>query len=291
MQVNVINEVEVGGKFTNLESYNQNMAKGLADKLFFLEKLPLRKYDEWVFVDFGCADGVLINALSTLLPQYGVKATLVGFDISETMIELATSKFGHCSSPDIDIVFTASWQDVISCFKKNDDAMRVLICNSVIHEVYSYANGQSDIDWFWRRVKYSGFDFICVRDMMCDRSIERATDSSMLEEFYDHVDNSKPELHKYISDFERHWGSLEENKNFIHYLLKYRWLTNWSREVNENYFPIMVEEFLAQMSGFNRMYLERFVLPFLAGCWKEDFGVTVKDNTHIKAIFRKSYDR
>ena len=194
MQVNVINEVEVGGKFNNLDSYNQNMAKGLVDKLFFVDKLPLRKYDEWIFVDFGCADGVLINALSTLLPKYGIKATLVGFDISETMINLASSKYGNCSSPEIKVIFTASWQDVLSCFKANDEAMRVLICNSVIHEVYSYANDQSDIDWFWRRVKYSGFDFICVRDMMCEHSIERATDRSMLEEFYDHVQSSKPEL-------------------------------------------------------------------------------------------------
>lgn len=289
MQVNVINEVEVGGKFSNLDSYNQNMAKGLVDKLFFVDKLPLRKYDEWVFVDFGCADGVLINALSTILPKYGVKATLVGFDISETMIDLASSKYGNCSSPEIEIVFTASWQDVLSCFKANDEAMRVLICNSVIHEVYSYANDQSDIDWFWRRVKYSGFDFVCVRDMMAERSIQRATDSSILESFYDHVQSSKPELIPYIKDFERHWGSLEENENFIHYLLKYRWTTNWSREVNENYFPIMVENFLTQMSGFNRMYFERFRLPFLEGCWLEDFGVKLKDNTHIKAIFAKDY--
>lgn len=289
MQIRKLNEVEVGGKFTNLDSYNQNMAKGLEDKLFFVHHLPFSKHKSWVFVDFGCADGVLIKALSTILPHYNIKVTLIGFDISETMIDIAKRKYPEFSTRNMKVIFTASWNKVLDVLKQDDEAMRVMICNSVIHEVYSYANDQSDIDWFWRRVKYTGFDFVCVRDMMADRSIQRATDASILETFYDHVNNSKPELKKYIQDFERHWGSLEENENFIHYLLKYRWTTNWSREVNENYFPIMTEDFLTQMSGFNRRYFERFRLPFLEGCWLEDFGIKLKDNTHVKAIFSKDY--
>ena len=37
------------------------MAKGMEDKLFFLNELP--KNYEYTFVDFGCADGTLINYL------------------------------------------------------------------------------------------------------------------------------------------------------------------------------------------------------------------------------------
>ena len=286
--VGYINEVEVGKEFANLTSYIENMAKGLTDKLFFINKLPLKKFDEWVFVDFGCADGVLINALSKILPKYGVKGKLIGFDISDNMIDIANGKFKSKPDDDIQMIFTASWSEVIDALKENDEAKRVLVCNSVIHEVYSYAEGLSDINWFWRRVKFTNFDYVCVRDMMCDKSIQYKTDKKLLDTFWDHVNNNKPELKKYIKDFEEHWGSIEENENFVHYLLKYRWTTNWKREVNENYFPIMVDEFLSKMSGFKKVYFEQFRLPFLEGCWEEDFGIKLKDNTHIKAIFAKN---
>ena len=214
-----INEAEIGGEFNNLESYNQNMAKGLADKMFFVDKLPLKKHDNWVFVDFGCADGVLINALSIILPEYGIKGKLVGYDISETMINLANEKFKDLSTSDLEIVFTTDWKDVSDIVKQNGDAKSVLVCNSVIHEVYSYANNQSDIDWFWRIVNNSGFDYVCVRDMMVSKKVEHETDKDLLDTFYKHVDENKPELNKYIEEFEEHWGSLEDNKNFLHYLL------------------------------------------------------------------------
>lgn len=282
-----ISEAEVGIKFTNLDSYVENMAKGLADKLFFVKELPLNKYNEWIFVDFGCADGILINALSKILPKFNIKGKLVGFDISDSMIDMAKSKFKDISTDDLEVIFTADWDDVISYLKDNDNAKKTIICNSVIHEVYSYADGQSDINLFWKRITDNNFDFICVRDMMPDKSIEYKTDKKLLKTFYDHVDNDKPNLKRYIKDFEEHWGSIEENKNFIHYLLKYRWTTNWTREVNENYFPIMIDEFLSKMNGFKRIYFKEFRVPFLEDCWKEDFGIKLKDNTHIKAIFGK----
>ena len=282
-----INEVEVGGEFTNLESYNLNMAKGLEDKLFFVKKLPIKSGESWIFVDFGCADGVLINALSIILPKYGIKCKLVGYDISENMINIAKKKFKNQSTDDIEILFTANWDEVLEILEEDTDSKKAIVCNSVIHEVYSYANSQADIDWFWDQITDSGFDYVCVRDMMVNKSIERETDPDMLETFYEHVEEDKPELKRYIKDYEKHWGSLEENKNFIHYLLKYRWTTNWTREVNENYFSVMTEEFLDKMKGFKKVYFEEFRVPFLENCWKEDFGVELEDTTHIKAIFSK----
>ena len=280
-------EAEIGVKFKSLASYTKNMAKGIEDKLFFVEKLPLKKYDNWVFVDFGCADGVLINALLTILPKYGVKGKLIGFDISESMISLANKKVKKSDNKELKVMFTSNWNDVVSELEKDNSSTKVLICNSVIHEVYSYASDKSDIDLFWKRVKNTGFDFVCIRDMMADKNIVRKTDEDLLKTFYKHVDEKKPELNKYIDDFENHWGSLKENKNFIHYLLKYRWTTNWNREVNENYFPIMEEDFLNKMNDFNRIYYKRFRVPFLEGCWLNDFGVKLKDDTHIKVIFSK----
>lgn len=282
-----IDEVEIGGKFTNLDSYNQNMAKGLDDKMFFIEKLPFDKYNNWIFVDFGCADGVMENALAIVLEKLGVTGKIIGYDISESMINIAKSKFKDLSTPDLEVIFTANWKDVSDMVTEDNDTKCVLICSSVIHEVYSYANGKEDINWFWKIVNQTGFDYVCVRDMMASKSIEHPTDEKTLETFYNHVNKSKPELLKYIKEYEERWGSLKENKNFVHYLLKYRWTTNWTREVNENYFSIPIEEFLSKMRRFNIMHFEKFKVPFLENCWKEDFGIKIKDNTHIKAIFVK----
>ena len=96
---------------------------------------------------------------------------------------------------------------------------------------------------------------------------------------------------KYYKDFIEHWGSMNENKNFIHYLLKYRWTINWEREVNENYFPIYLEDFLKAFNQkYNISYLERFRVPFLEKCWKEDFDIEIKDYTHIKSVFELKRD-
>ena len=91
-----------------------------------------------------------------------------------------------------------------------------------------------------------------------------------------------------LDEFENEWGSISNNRNMIHFLLKYRWKVNWKREVHENYFPIS-SNLLIQMfnDGFNVDYFERFRVPFLDKCLKEDYNIELTDYTHIKAIFTK----
>ena len=90
-----------------------------------------------------------------------------------------------------------------------------------------------------------------------------------------------------LLDFESKWGSVNNCKNLLHFLLKYRWSANWIREVNENYFPISVEELLEKFKErYEVIYLERFKIPFLEECWDADFGIHIEDYTHIKLIFR-----
>ena len=279
-----LNELEVGGAFNNINSYNANMAKGMEDKMFFVNVLPLAQSEHWIFVDFGCADGTLFSALAPLLDSMNIKATLIGYDISETMISIAKEKFGNLSTDNISVVFTYNW-NLVERYIRHSNAKKAVILSSVVHEVYSYAESEQDIRIFWDRITNSGFDYVCLRDMMPSRSIEGPTDESQLEEFYQHVEEEKPELKKYIQDFEAHWGKLTDNKNFVHYLLKYRWITNWTREVNENYFPIFVDEFIAKMASYRLKHLKLFKVPFLENCWRQDFGISIVDNTHIKAVF------
>lgn len=279
--------MEVGIDFKNILSYNENMAKGMADKLFFLNKINFRKDESYLFVDFGCADGALLDSLYPIIESKGIHAYYIGYDISDSMIELAKSKFSHFTSS---VFFTTSWPEVMEKVNTYSNMKSVLILSSVIHEVYSYAENNNDIDEFWDRTLNSNFNYICVRDMMVSKDINHTPDIDIFQ----FVENNIPHFTdrmKYYKDFIKHWGSMNENKNFVHYLLKYRWTINWEREVNENYFPIYLEDFLKAFSEkYNISYLERFRVPFLEKCWKDDFDIEIKDYTHIKSIFELKRD-
>ncbi len=266
---------EIGKKFTDIQYYNKEMQKGMEDKLFFLDKLP--KNTDYIFVDFGCADGSMINALSSILE--GHYNTYVGYDISKTMLDLA--KTNYHGPANADVIFTDKWDEVKTNINRNYKRKSVLILSSVIHEVYSYARNQNSIPKFWNRVINSDFDYIVIRDMCPSEDINRNSNSDLTFK----VMHNATALQ--ISDFIKKWGSIDNNKNLVHFLLKYRWKVNWERECTENYFPITIQDLLMFFKDFNVDYFERFRVPFLEKCWKEDFGIEINDYTHIKAIFEK----
>ena len=276
--------MKIGIDFNDIKSYNENMVKGIEDKLFFLNKLKLSSDESYLFVDFGCADGALISAMYDILSQKGISAYYIGYDISEEMIAFAKSKFSNMCW---NVMFTTSWGDVDERVRSYTNMKRVLILSSVIHEVYSYAKeGSDDVGEFWHRVRHTGFDYICVRDMMCSKDINRDPSPEIASAVREKIGFATTLSHQ-RRDFEEIWGDIyKNNKHLVHFLLKYRWNINWEREVNENYFPIYVEEFLELFSGkYNISYLERFRVPFLDERIKEDFDIELEDNTHIKAIF------
>lgn len=272
--------MEVGKNFVDIHSYNQNMTKGLEDKLFFIKHLNLDKDKSYLFVDFGCADGVLLDTLYGIMETNGLHCYFIGYDISEMMINLAKTKFSHY--PADNVLFTNNWTAVKDKLKSHYDMESVLILSSVIHEVYSYSAYPSDIEIFWDRVLNSGFKYICVRDMMCSKDTERITST----DYTKLIQTLRSDSISCLKEFEEVWGDvLKSNKQFIHFLLKYRWQINWEREVEENYFPIDIEEFLEKMNSYNMTYFKRFCVPFLEQCWEKDFGIKIKDFTHIKAVF------
>ena len=270
---------EIGKKFTDIQYYNKEMQKGMEDKLFFLDKLP--KNNNYIFVDFGCADGSMINALSNILQ--GSYNRYIGYDISETMIELA--KTNYHGPVNANVIFTTKWNEVerhIEWTKICTEYKSVLILSSVIHEVYSYAKDENDITEFWNRVLNTGFDYVVIRDMCPSEDIDRRSDIHIEDKVRDKADIGL------LDEFENIWGLISNNRNMIHFLLKYRWKVNWKREVHENYFPIS-SNLLIQMFNdkFNIDYFERFRVPFLDKCLKEDYDIELTDYTHIKAIFTK----
>jgi len=251
----------------DLEVYNSGMKKSLLDKIYFMDKV-----DAKVFIDYGCADGTLIKFLRDLFPEF----TYFGYDISEEMISQA-----KINNPEIANHFTSDWNFISDRLPAiRGEGQVAIILSSIIHEVYSYGTS-SDVNTFWDRV-YGGWDYILIRDMMPGKSIDRRTDINDVSKIYKKADR------KHLFDFEQVWGSIENNKNLIHYFLKYRYTENWDREVRENYLPMSREEMLANLpDGYEITFHEHFILPFLKTKVQEDFGIELKDSTHIKIILKK----
>ena len=104
----------------NFNEYVNKMEKSMKDKLFFIDKIDLNKYD--AVVDFGCANGKMIENLSKIF-----KTTLIGYDKSEQMIFEAKN-----ISYDTSCIFTSSLNELFSMLKDKNYA---IIFSSVLHEV------------------------------------------------------------------------------------------------------------------------------------------------------------
>ena len=93
----------------------------------------------------------------------------------------------------------------------------------------------------------------------------------------------EPEIHgerihhgklQQLSDFERFHGNLLNKKNIVHFLLKYRYVQNWEREVRENYLSLKAADIVNALYEYDCVYCERYAMPFLRDRLKADFCVS-----------------
>lgn len=248
---------------TNYQTYNGRMCLSVIDKLFFADKI-----DTDLVVDFGCADGALLKRLKLLKPELKV----AGYDTDSTMAKEATA----------DVPIFAHWSPVMDIVKQAKSATIVL--SSVIHEVFHYGS-RADIGDFFKKIYENGFKFIVIRDMVPSRGIDRVSNINDVKKVYHKFFGSKA-----LNDFESVWGSIENNRNLVHFLLKYRYLEpNWEREVRENYIPISREELLSKVPAeYDVLFHEHYVLPYIWTTVKADVGIELKDPTHLKMILMKN---
>jgi hypothetical protein len=266
--------VEFSEVVPDLDHYNREMGKGFLDKLFFADQI-----DADVIVDYGCADGRMLGILQTLFPE----RDYIGFDISEREIERA--RIAH---PNID--FFSDYADVEAALdgrlkrgSQTEKAKRAVVCSSIIHEVLSYGN-RDEIETFWRRIFDTAFfDVVVIRDMSVSRTVSRPSDPISVAKIRQ---RHNPEA---IVQFEQQWGTLESNWSLVHFLLKYRYTANWSRELIENYLPINLEALLNRVPvEWTPTFIDHFTLPFARQQIKKDFGIDLQDRTHLKLILEKA---
>ena len=263
----------------NYEAYNHRMDLSMIDKLFFLDKIQ----PDFV-VDFGCAAGTLLKNLHRFCPDL----RKIGFDNDINMVADHSCKESPITT-DWDAIIKMMTVGTVTHPEPNvthytDVESPALILSSVIHEVFHYGS-KADIDAFWARVFQSGFKYIVIRDMVPSRSIDRASFPNDVKKVYNKFLGTKA-----LTDFERIWGSIENNRNLVHFLLKYRYLEpNWDREVRENYIPIAREDLLAKIPAeYDVVFHEHYVLPYILQTVQDDVGIELKDPTHLKLILRRN---
>jgi len=256
--------------------YNALMEKSLMDKLFFIDKI-----DADVVLDFGCANAALIEHIALWMPE----GEFVGYDNNPDMILEAESRFADRN--DNKFTFCSKWDQVqrhIELAHKYKYKKKIaVVLSSIIHEVYHYQEPH-EVDEFWTRIFDSGFDFIVIRDMMPGRAIDRPSDMNDVARIYQRFHNTHQ-----LQDFQNVWGSVENNRNLTHFLLKYKYEhPNWDREVKENYMPLFREDLMAMIPPKYRVvYHEHYVLSYIRRTVRTDLGIELKDPTHLKIILEK----
>jgi hypothetical protein len=252
------------------DTYNREMRKSLIDKVFYLDKVD----DASVFVDYGCADGAVLKFASSIIPE----ATYYGYDLSQDMINIARK-----GVEDINIAFTADIHNLKSWIKdqKRDKGKKICISlMSLIHEVYQY--GPDSVKSFWEFVfDRDLFDYVAIRDMCVSKTTSRPSDYISVSKIRMAYDKNM------LAQWEATWGSLNDNWSLTHFLLTYRYVDSWDRELHENYLPLCLEDLMALIpKGWGPTYLEHYTLPFIRQKVLEDFSMDLQDRTHVKLILK-----
>jgi len=245
---------------SNLNLYNEQMKKSMADKLFFLNLISTDTVD--TIVDYGCADGVLLSMVDNSWAKIGIDMNIDMLTRAEQLIP--TGKFILANN-----------------LPKIDGTNKLLNLSSVLHEIYSYGT-KDDVLTFWKNLFNSNYEYIVIRDLITDVKEEaKATKED--------VTKVRESAWRYLlKDFESRWGSIESQKNLLHFLLKYKYTENWNREVNENYFNLSVEELLNIIpNGYKVIYKNTYCLPFVHDRILKDMQIDVKDTTHIQLILKR----
>jgi len=249
-------------RISDLKIYLTRMQRSILDKMFFIDKV----FEPFKYIlDFGCANGELIKAMMPMFPDY----KYVGYDISREMIDAARQNVSGAQ-------FYDSWEQIDIPFRES-----LINISSTVHEVYSYCD-EKDINIFWDRVFGSGFKYVTIRDMM----FSQADNISVRKDQLETIRNSS--YAQWLNSFEKVWGNITDQRQLVHFLLKYKYTQNWEREVHENYFPVYTEELMKRIpASYRPVYKEVFTLPYSSWQIRNDLGFELTDHTHIKLILER----
>lgn len=244
-----------------LQAYTDAMAKGMEDKLFFLPHLPTGS----AVLDFGCADGRMIEALAIRRPDLHV----AGLDCSPLALDQARAR-GVTNPLFADTADAAGWVERTAKTRNV-----VLVANSVVHEVVHYgpANAWSE---FWRFVADTPFWGMALRDFSLSQHDALAPGGA----FAKAVRAGLPDWQR--QSFERTWGPIVDQGRAVHAALKAPWTQSWDREGPENYFPVLREAMAEQVHRlFTPVVWNPHVHAYTDGDTVRRFGQHLPCTTHL----------
>ena len=268
----------------NNEIYLSNMAKSFGDKAWFLKLIP-EEID--TIVDFGGGEGQFCEFFEAKARLANRSFKYIIIDNNPGFLKNAIKKgFRGFESLD-DLKNDSSW---------NSDTT-LLNMSSVIHEVYSYADDVHTVDGFWNSLKACQFKMIAIRDMSLGAGSYAEVPKEAVFYVYDNIFKS-PKYVQRLESFEEVWGAIcsDENdihrlldvKRLIHFLIKYRYVENWDREVQENYLPLSqdkLQDWIVKKLGYHLIHKESSKLPFYHKCWTKDFKLNLPDNNSYRKQF------
>ena len=264
-QDGVLDEVDIA----NSDIYLSNMAKSFPDKAWFVGYVDP---DVNVVVDFGGGSGEFCEYVKAKLERSGRTVDFVVIDNNEAFAAAARSR-GFRTYSSLDEMLSSGDIDL---------SRSLLIMSSVIHEVYSYAESPADISGFWRDIGRCGFRQIAIRDMSLNYKNFVNVPAKDVLWVYEHVFKSPDmeikgvKLAGLVDDFEAEWGPMCDArlrkvnvKNLVHFLIKYRYVENWDRELHENYLPVTQDKLESILSGMGYGFVKKdsTKLPFYAKTW------------------------
>lgn len=268
----------------NNEVYLVNMSKSFGDKAWFLKYIP---EEIKTIVDFGGGEGDFCDFLEAKAKTLGRTFNYIIIDNNERFLKNALKRgFNGFSSFD-SLRDDHSW----------NPSETLLNMSSVIHEVYSYADEFNTVEEFWYSIKSCGFKALTIRDMSLGRGSYDKVPRDAVFYVYDNIFKS-PKYIDRLESFESIWGAicsdegdrrrLLDVKRLIHFLIKYRYVENWEREVKENYLPITqdrLQDWIEKKLGYKLVHKESSKLPFYHKCWTKDFKLNLPDNNGYRKQF------
>lgn len=250
----------------DLRAYNADMQRGLGSKLFFLDHLPIEA-PVTQFVDFGCADGSLLKALHSVYP----KAEMIGVDNDPRQLKAALKNFPEVTDLVIDHHFASP----------DEGETSALIMSSVIHEVISSAPRSFPI--LWRDLEAKGFDFIAIRDFAVS-SKQRLL--PIPDAYLEAVLNGEPKDRELFLSFSRRYPCTTMY-DFMHFLLKRPYASNWKHEMEENYLALDFESLHEEVtrSGLYRVaHMQKTRTQHFVDTTMRDLGFVPDIPTHAEIV-------
>lgn len=262
----------------NNDIYLQRMQAGLYDKVHWIDKIDSNVN---TIIDFGAATGDLFKFIEDMFPG---KFTFIGIETNEDFLANTYPNATYYKSIyDVE----CDWEHAI------------LVMNSVIHEIYSYLNSEVFKD-ILTYVLNKHIRHIAIREMYLSYSdkyyaLDWANDIAV---FANKV--YKKQWAEHLASY-----SADEPKDIIkqaiEFVLKYTYIENWNREVNERYLHNeMFDDIGHVLSKYNFHnenskntcyyfdYEVPFTIPQQIDRIVTDFGYFPDDvNTHTKLLITR----